>query len=376
MEHYKYLNDTISLQGKHALKCSTGRWFSQEGWGSSDSMSSLDGSMSTVMSSNGKGLPYAALIPHGNAPFLATEARKNILVSGWPGTSYSIALIKALDTKVAREALDKDCPRTKVVILNDHDEEFMQSIFESLKNSVTHIELIHKRCDPRNKEQLARALEGSLNEISAAITLSDTLWLDRESTTGFALSSSAMMRIDALVLTCQLNIRYLIEMSGSPEISFIAEKLSSESVCTRFEDRQRLPLGAAVNFSSFAAKALAQEALLPGSIGVYNQVGKKCLLRVYDSSALARKGEHVSYACLQRRAAALQCILMGYYDVPKSAFDTVHLELNPQGVQDKGNKRVWNNGKGGTMFILATSPDFINDVKKAQASSMSESILS
>ena len=373
MEHYKSLNASLCLQGKSSLKCSTGRWYSQEGWGSSDSTSSFDGNVAT--SSNGNGLPYAALISNGDADYSsANENKRSILVSGWPGTSYSIALIKALDTKVARENPSNECGPTKIVVLNDHEKDFMESIFQSLEKSVKHIELIHKKCDPRNKEQLSKALEGSLGEFSAAITLSDTLWLENEPTPGFALSSSAMLRMDALILTCQLNIRYLIEMSGSPEITFISEKLSSESICTRFEDRQRLPLGAAVNSSSFAAKALAQEALLPGSIGIYNQVGKKCLLRVYDSSSLARKGERVSYVCLQRRAATMQCILMGYYDVPKSAFDTVHLELNPQGAQEKTRKRVWNTGQGGTMLILATSPEFVADIKK-QALSLNESVL-
>lgn len=374
LKHYKV--SAQSLTGKSSVNCSTGRWFIQEGWGSSDSsmMSSSDGSF--LSSSNG--LPYAALITHEGAEYTTKkDIRKDIMISGWPGNSYSIALIKALDKKIAKEmpSLDCDCPRTKIVIINDHEEHFMQSIFETLRKSVQHIELIHTKCDPRNKYELSKALEGRLGEFAAAITLSDTLWIEKETTPGFALSSSAMMRMDALILTCQLNIRYLLEMAGSPEITFVAEKLSSESICTRFEDRQRMPLGAAVNSSSFAAKALAQEALLPGSIGIYNQVDRKCLLRVYDSSALSREGENVSYACLQRRAAKLQCILMGYYFVPKSVLDTVHLELNPQGAEEKTKKRVWNDGNGGTMFIVATSREFVAEMTPQQFKSpASESV--
>lgn len=367
MEHYTLLGGLTSSHEKSYMKCSTGRWVAREGWGSSDSVSSLDAGVTS-------GMPYAALMSHSDAGIsVSQDIRRDIMVTGWPGTSYSVALIKALDKKIAKDTCECGMEQPRVLILNNHEEELMESIFESLRHSVSHIELVHKKCDPRNKHDLAKALEGSLGNFAAAITLSDTLWLENEPTPGFALSSSAMMRMDALVLTCQLNIRYLIETSGSPEITFIAEKLSSESVCTRFEDRQRLPLGAAVNSSSFAAKALAQEALLPGSIGIYNQVGRKCVLKVYDSSALARKGEHVSYVCLQRRAANLQCILLGYYDVPESVVDTVDLELNPQGAEEKTKKKVWNDGTGRTMLILATSPDFVSDTKQEMSMSTSKS---
>ena len=42
-----------------------------------------------------------------------------------------------------------------------------------------------------------------------------------------------------------------------PDINIIAEKCAFEGV-TRFEDRYKLPLGISVNFTSYAAKLLAE----------------------------------------------------------------------------------------------------------------------
>jgi hypothetical protein len=218
--------------------------------------------------------------------------------------------------------------------------------------------LTHTTCDPRNIHELQRAFNGDISQFSAAIVLSDTTWIEKEDS-GFALSSSEMMRMDAMILTCQLNIRYLIEQAGSPEISIIAEKLSSESICTRFEDRERLPIGAAVNSSSFSAKSLAQEALLPGSINIYSKVDRSCQLQVQDASTFAREGEEISFACLQRRCASRQVILLGYYFVPQteSIMESVRLELNPQGAEEKLRKRVWNNGDGRCKLVLAMNQE-------------------
>lgn len=44
---------------------------------------------------------------------------------------------------------------------------------------------------------------------------------------------------------------------GRKSINIVAEKVSFQGV-TRFEDRRRLPLGVATNFSAYAAKVLTQ----------------------------------------------------------------------------------------------------------------------
>ena len=51
--------------------------------------------------------------------------------------------------------------------------------------------------------------------------------------------------------------RPLAQDGGFPPISIICEKLTYVGV-TRFEDDTRLPLGIAINSSSYAAKALTQ----------------------------------------------------------------------------------------------------------------------
>lgn len=43
---------------------------------------------------------------------------------------------------------------------------------------------------------------------------------------------------------------------------------------TRFEDRQRLPLGISVNFTSFAAKLLTQAAYSPHVLAVHSRYGE------------------------------------------------------------------------------------------------------
>lgn len=55
----------------------------------------------------------------------------------------------------------------------------------------------------------------------------------------------------------QLNIRKLLDEAGLPPINIICEKVANQGL-TRFEDRQRLPLGISVNFNSLSAKLLTQ----------------------------------------------------------------------------------------------------------------------
>ena len=52
---------------------------------------------------------------------------------------------------------------------------------------------------------------------------------------------------------------------GRKSINIVTEKVSFQGV-TRFEDRRRLPLGVATNFSAYAAKVLTQARLLPQAL--------------------------------------------------------------------------------------------------------------
>ena len=285
-----------------------------------------------------------------------TASCPNVLICGWPGNSYSMALIKALDSKLGLE------DGGSVTLLNLHEEAEIDGILKSLRSGLRNITVAHKKCDPRNIHELRNAVD--IRDFSAAIVLSDTKWIVDRNVSGFALSSSEMMRMDALILTCQLNIRYLNEETGLSDISIIAEKLSGESKQTRFEDRERLPIGAAINSASFSAKSLAQEALIPGSIEIYSNVDESCALQVQDSSTFAFEGEAISYACLQSRCASLQMILLGYYIIPESAVEKVKLILNPQGAEEKSKRIVWNDGECRCKLVLASKHEHVPMVEK------------
>ena len=86
--------------------------------------------------------------------------------------------------------------------------------------------------------------------------------------------------------------------SGSSDINLICEKLAFEGV-TRFEDRQRLPMGICVNLTAYAAKLCFQVAYNPMIIGPYASFGAATELMVQDASAFAGEGEEVSFWQMQ-----------------------------------------------------------------------------
>jgi len=222
------------------------------------------------------------------------------------------------------------------------------------------VKIEHVQCDPRQKDSLGAAID--ISSYSAAIVMQDTLWMQTsqgspgmpsdDGEAAYALTQADMMRLDAAVLNVQLNIRYLLEQNNAPEINIIAEKLSSTGE-TRFEDRRRLPLGASINSSSFAAKSLAQEALNPGTIDMYPTVGVRCRVFVQDASSFVSPGEKVTFAVLQERCSMLQQILIGYYFAPNStrATEQIKLVLNPQGIKERLHPREWNTSDGSCKLI-------------------------
>ena len=54
----------------------------------------------------------------------------------------------------------------------------------------------------------------------------------------------------------------------APDINIIAEKCAFEGF-TRFEDRFKMPLGISINYTSYAAKLLAEVRHLTQTTGVY-----------------------------------------------------------------------------------------------------------
>eukprot|EP00890_Picochlorum_soloecismus_P002958 jgi/Picsp_1/3663/NSC_06500-R1_probable secreted protein len=286
---------------------------------------------------------YASIGPSGGD---CSKEPQSILVCGWPGGAYTSELVRALDSG------DVLSPGSSITLINNHPWETIKGFLDFKLSNIT---LRHIKCDPREKDRLNNAID--ISKFSAAIIMQDTLWLNggvNNEHAAYALSQEDMLRLDATILTVQLNIRYLLEQNRSSEINIIAEKLASEGE-TRFENRSKLPIGASISSSSFSAKALAVEGLHPGLVITYFDLGSKCGIYVQDASSFVEEGEKISFAVLQARCASVQLVLMGYYYVPmnRSTLDPIHLDLNPQGIEERCRKRVWNSGDGSCKFIVA-----------------------
>jgi hypothetical protein len=340
--------------------------------------SSVSSSVSSdaVLCSQSAVLPAAALSSPDYGAVSAATNRGNILLCGWPGNSFSMELILALDRKIGMETgADDTRDPARILILNQHDAKKIDDVLTSLRPRMRHSVVEHINCDPRQRHELERVLpREELLTFKGALTLVDIDWFRDEASADersadFSITPASTLKMDALILTCQLNLRHMLRdcgddrsCPGSETMILISEKLSAnETRVTRFEDRTRLPLGSSVNSSSFAAKVLAQEAILPGSMKIYNKVDDVCTLHVVDTSLFAEPGEEVSYADLQGRAADMQSTLLGFYGEPDGERDTyVALNLNPQGGETKREKRVWNKvgtSGGRTCLVLAAGKD-------------------
>jgi len=187
-----------------------------------------------------------------------------------------------------------------------------------------------------------------------SFVVADAMWAVRSPTVSqqeqhtiglaYALTKADMLRMDASVLTVQLNIRYLLEKEGLPSINIIAEKMTYEGQ-TRFEDWTRLPLGCAINASSFAARALTQVAIHPEFLIAYSAIGVSSEVHVQDSSAFCAEGEELSFLELQMRCASVRQVLLGFYVLPERLGQPIEIEVNPEGgIAMRCQERVWNTG--------------------------------
>ena len=296
--------------------------------------SSVSSSVSSdaVLCSQSAVLPAAALSSPDYGAVSAATNRGNILLCGWPGNSFSMELILALDRKIGMETgADDTRDPARILILNQHDAKKIDDVLTSLRPRMRHSVVEHINCDPSQRHELERVLpREELLTFKGALTLVDIDWFRDEASADersadFFITPASTLKMDALILTCHLNLRHMLRdcgddrsCPGSETMILISEKLSAnETRVTRFEDRTRLPLGSSVNSSSFSAKGLAQEAILPGSMKIYNKVD----------------GERDTY---------------------------VALNLNPQGGETKREKRVWNKvgtSGGRTCLVLAAGKD-------------------
>ena len=180
------------------------------------------------------------------------------------------------------------------------------------------------------------------------IFFADTKWAlatqgYRADASAYFLSDADMMRMDAAVLAVQLNVRYLLEMGGLPDINIIAEKLTYVGT-TRFENLKSLPLGSVVNSASYAAKSLAQVAVQPETLKARAQLGRQCDLRVQDAGDMVGVNEELSFLQLQARCASVQQVLLGYYRLPSELGQPVEIVVNPPGKEERTTPMVWNAG--------------------------------
>jgi hypothetical protein len=294
-----------------------------------------------------------------------------------------------------------------VILLNDHSWEEVYNQC-SLGTTIQRLDIKHVKCDPRDRQALSKAID--VATLRAAVILHDKKWGlsaagggggapassllnwdSNDSTTSsttmnttanaspyraaaeasaYALSQSDMLRMDAAVLEVQLNVRYLLEAACCPDINILSEKLTYLGQ-TRFENRNELPIGAAVNSASFAAKVLAQTAVQPRSLTAYAQVGVQCEIVVQDAAAFAKEGEETNFFKLQARAASVSQVLLGYYDLPDSIDAVLNIVVNPD-EEDRMRTRVWNAGNSRCKLItLATRASM---AKKKAASKLVDGI--
>jgi len=304
----------------------------------------------------------------------------DLLICGWPGSTAMVELLKELDHGV--EALPQG---SRVILLNNHSWERVSAKC-SLNTLIQRLDIKHVKCDPRDRQALSAALD--VTTLRAAFILHDTHWgitaiggdgnvggstsyllQSNDPTTAsspsppsssspyrvaaessaYSFSQADMLRMDAAVLEVQLNVRYLLETACCPDINILSEKLTYLGQ-TRFENRNELPIGAAVNSASFAAKVLAQTALQPRALFAYSAVGVQCKVVVQDTAAFAKEGEELSFFNLQARCATVSQVIMGYYDVPSSIDEVLNIMVNPDS-EDRMVKRVWNAGNSRCKLI-------------------------
>ncbi|KAL4421226.1 hypothetical protein ABPG75_010517 [Micractinium tetrahymenae] len=268
-----------------------------------------------------------------------------LLICGWMGNTFMWSLLAELDHS------DQALPAgSRVTLFNDHN--WTPELLESRckEYGIRNLCVCHVRGDPRSRSEMQKLID--VTQFKGAFVVCDSLWASDDAGQPSAdgglrlLSQAEMLSLDAAMLMVQLNIRLALEASAEarhPNISIICEKLTYVGV-TRFEDDARLPLGIAINSASFAAKALTQVAVNPRFLYAYLTLGMESDVTVQDASAFAGEGEELSFAQLQARAASVRQILMGWYRIPASVSQPLEMVVNPQGLEERLQLRVWNTG--------------------------------
>ncbi|GBF91919.1 hypothetical protein Rsub_04643 [Raphidocelis subcapitata] len=275
---------------------------------------------------------------------------ETVLVAGWGSDYVMEALMRELD--VGYCALPAG---SHVVFVNTQGREATVGHINGLKNIKAH----HIRADPLQRGKLRLALGKLLPQFHCALVLCDHSWLDpdRDDANGLgSVDAPSVLRIDSLIMTVQLNLRKIIVDQSLLPINIVAQKVGTGAL-TRFEDRQRLPLGIAVNFNSFTAKLMAQLAVNPSMLKALTQLGAEAQLHIVDAACLANPREAVSWWTLAARCSARRDVLLGFYEIPGTIEQPLRTVVNPVGMAERCAPRVWNNGQGRLKFIVLRCVD-------------------
>lgn len=109
-----------------------------------------------------------------------------------------------------------------VLFTSDPESGFRLAAAVKSEAELTRIEVVGARGDPLKMQQLRRRLD--VTAYKCAIILCDQSWLDPDLdlSNGIALKSqSDMLRLDAMVMAVQLNIRKLLEVSCNPSYVYV-----------------------------------------------------------------------------------------------------------------------------------------------------------
>ncbi|WIA29180.1 hypothetical protein OEZ86_011691 [Tetradesmus obliquus] len=274
------------------------------------------------------------------------EGPERVLVLGWGPKCLMADLIKELD-----HGLSPLPAGSEVVFANTHNPD--DTLGAVLQNTtLDYIKVHHVNANPLQRSSLAAKLD--MSTFRCALVLCDELWVDPDSYDGNGIDSldePSVLRLDSLVMVTQLNVRKLLEDSRLPPINIICQKVATEGL-TRFEDRNRLPLGISVNLNSFSAKMLAQLAVNPLMLYPVTRLGEDAQLTIVDSSAYAGLHEAINFWQLVARCQAVGDVLLGYYAIPDHLDEPLHTVVDPVGMEERCQPRVWNSGDGHLKFIV------------------------
>ncbi|KAF6266640.1 hypothetical protein COO60DRAFT_7439 [Scenedesmus sp. NREL 46B-D3] len=274
------------------------------------------------------------------------EGPERVLVLGWGPKCLMADLIKELD-----HGLSPLPAGSEVVFVNTHNpEDTLGAVAQN--TNLDCIKVHHVNANPLLRSSMAAKLD--MSTFRCALVLCDELWVDPDSYDGNGIDSldePSVLRLDSLVMVAQLNVRKLLEDSSLPPINIICQKVASEGL-TRFEDRHRLPLGISVNLNSFSAKTLAQIAVNPLMLYPVTRLGEDAQLTIVDSSAFAGLHEAINFWQLVARCQDVGDVLLGYYAIPDHLDEPLNTVVDPVGMEERCQPRVWNCGDGHLKFIL------------------------